>query len=224
MYDFSEIQSLDAVKQVQPLNELLSIVAAGMYLPHQYSALLISLGDLAAFEAWDPKKNADVLAKHNISADALLQKLRLKTLASLCAESSELDFAKVAQVLHVSVDDIETWVINGACCMCLCACGVMCCAVIRAGLVEAKIDEVNSRILVRCVTTCMQLSCLIASHRSRTTLPTFGPAQWQGLKVRTWSVCCVESRLLQAQLEAWQASLADVQRVLGTVTGATQVE
>ena len=81
------------------------------------------------------------------------------------------------------------------------------CAVVRAGLVEAKIDELNAKIIVRFVGAVWAVVArLLLTHQnamcSRSTFTAFGINQWRDLKVR---------------LEAWQKNISDVQRVLSTV-------
>ncbi|KAI8968942.1 hypothetical protein BDF20DRAFT_916369 [Mycotypha africana] len=79
-----------------------------------------------------------------------LHKMRLLSLASLGSEnlSRELKYADIAANLQISEDEVEMWVID----------------VIRAGLVEAKLDQLNKTVLV---------------HRS--IYRVFGTEQWKKL-------------------------------------------
>ncbi|KAI8391440.1 uncharacterized protein BYT42DRAFT_556858 [Radiomyces spectabilis] len=90
-------------------------------------------------------------------ADSYFRKMRLLSLASLGSEnlSRELTYAEIAKNLEISEDDVEMWVID----------------VIRAGLVEAKLDQLNKTVIV---------------HRS--IYRVFGKEQWQQLstRLRTW--------------------------------------
>ncbi|CAO3608913.1 unnamed protein product [Cunninghamella blakesleeana] len=82
-----------------------------------------------------------------------LRKIRLLSLASLGSENlaRELSYAEISKALSISENDVEMWVID----------------VIRAGLVEAKLDQLNKTVIV---------------HRS--IYRVFGKDQWQQLSVR----------------------------------------
>ena len=82
----------------------------------------------------------------------------------------------------VDGSEIETWVIDGAAAALVCLAEWR--AVIRAGLVEAKIDEINGVIVVKCGPVCRAVPC--PSHCSRATLPSFGAPQWAALQARQW--------------------------------------
>ncbi|CEP11129.1 hypothetical protein [Parasitella parasitica] len=83
-------------------------------------------------------------------ADKNIHKMRLLSLASLGSEnlSRELTYAEIANNLQIAEDEVEMWVID----------------VIRAGLVEAKLDQLNKTVLV---------------HRS--IYRVFGKEQWKQL-------------------------------------------
>jgi len=83
-------------------------------------------------------------------ADKNIHKMRLLSLASLGSEnlSRELTYAEIASNLQISEDEVEMWVID----------------VIRAGLVEAKLDQLNKTVIV---------------HRS--IYRVFGKEQWKKL-------------------------------------------
>lgn len=85
--------------------------------------------------------------------EAGLRKIRLLSLASLGSENlaRELSYAEISKALSISENDVEMWVID----------------VIRAGLVEAKLDQLNKTVIV---------------HRS--IYRVFGKEQWQQLSVR----------------------------------------
>ncbi|KAI8148749.1 hypothetical protein BJV82DRAFT_589482 [Fennellomyces sp. T-0311] len=86
-----------------------------------------------------------------------INKIRLLALASLGCEnlSRELSYAEIAKNLDIPEDEVEMWVID----------------VIRAGLVEAKLDQLNKTVIV---------------HRS--IYRVFGKEQWQQLStsLSTW--------------------------------------
>ncbi|KAI8646480.1 hypothetical protein BD408DRAFT_359834 [Parasitella parasitica] len=83
-------------------------------------------------------------------ADKNIHKMRLLSLASLGSEnlSRELTYAEIANNLQIPEDEVEMWVID----------------VIRAGLVEAKLNQLNRTVLV---------------HRS--IYRVFGKEQWKQL-------------------------------------------
>ncbi|KAI8081773.1 uncharacterized protein BX664DRAFT_341256 [Halteromyces radiatus] len=89
--------------------------------------------------------------------EAGLRKMRLLSLASLGSENlaRELSYAEISKALMIKEDEVEMWVID----------------VIRAGLVEAKLDQLNKTVIV---------------HRS--IYRVFGKEQWQQLSARlnTW--------------------------------------
>lgn len=82
--------------------------------------------------------------------DKNIHKMRLLSLASLGSEnlSRELTYAEIAKNLQIPEDEVEMWVID----------------VIRAGLVEAKLDQLNKTVIV---------------HRS--IYRVFGKEQWKKL-------------------------------------------
>ena len=86
--------------------------------------------------------------------DALNRKMRLLTLASMAASSGQarsLSYEKIAKALQVPSEDVEMWVID----------------VIRAGLVEGKLSQLNQTFLI---------------HRS--TYRVFGDNQWREVASR----------------------------------------
>ncbi|KAI8341392.1 hypothetical protein BC941DRAFT_449817 [Chlamydoabsidia padenii] len=86
-----------------------------------------------------------------------MRKIRLLSLASLGSENlaRELTYGEISKALAINEDQVEMWVID----------------VIRAGLVEAKLDQLNKTVIV---------------HRS--IYRVFGKEQWKQLSVRlnTW--------------------------------------
>jgi len=96
-------------------------------------------------------KNKENLASLGLSESVISRKMRLLSLAALCSKNSVIEFAAVAEALKINGDDIEAWVID----------------VIRAGLAEVKIDELNEKLIV-----------------SRSTHTEFGAQQWQELQKR----------------------------------------
>ncbi|ORX62912.1 hypothetical protein DM01DRAFT_1331019 [Hesseltinella vesiculosa] len=112
----------------------------------EYALLDLFLnGDLAKFEAFA----LDGLVDKEVG----LRKIRLLSLASLGSENlaRELTYSQISQALMIPEDEVEMWVID----------------VIRAGLVEAKLDQLNKTVIV---------------HRS--IYRVFGKEQWQQLSSR----------------------------------------
>jgi translation initiation factor 3 subunit M len=89
-----------------------------------------------------------------LDGDALNRKMRLLTLASIAASSGQtrsLPYASIAKALQIPSEDVEMWVID----------------VIRAGLVEGKLSQLNQTFLI---------------HRS--TYRVFGENQWREVSSR----------------------------------------
>lgn len=86
----------------------------------------------------------------SLDSEKNIHKMRLLSLASLGSEnlSRELTYADIAKNLQIQEDEVEMWVID----------------VIRAGLVEAKLDQLNKTVIV---------------HRS--IYRVFGQEQWKKL-------------------------------------------
>eukprot|EP00041_Stephanoeca_diplocostata_P015211 m.288610 g.288610 ORF g.288610 m.288610 type:complete len:408 (-) comp19965_c0_seq1:128-1351(-) len=88
-------------------------------------------GDIPAFKSFvDTNKN--ILAELKLDPAELLRKTQLKSLTGLCAKSDVVDFKAISSALEIAEEDVEMWVIDS----------------IRVGLIEAKVDQVNSRINV----------------------------------------------------------------------------
>lgn len=103
-----------------------------------------------AFDSWRGS-NAGTFAELGISEVDLSRKMRLLQLAYLCSRARTLSFAQIAASLSVTEDEVEMWMID----------------VIRAGLVEAKVDQVNAVVQV-----------------TRSTNATFNSSQWSDLRTR----------------------------------------
>ncbi|KAI8340079.1 hypothetical protein BC941DRAFT_511459 [Chlamydoabsidia padenii] len=109
-------------------------------------------GNLQTYEIF-LSSHGDLIADQ----EAGMRKIRLLSLASLGSENlaRELTYGEISKALAINEDQVEMWVID----------------VIRAGLVEAKLDQLNKTVIV---------------HRS--IYRVFGKEQWQQLSVRlnTW--------------------------------------
>eukprot|EP00042_Codosiga_hollandica_P027075 m.132030 g.132030 ORF g.132030 m.132030 type:complete len:408 (+) comp52373_c0_seq9:281-1504(+) len=178
LLEYDTVLSLDVVSQLkgEKLHEIVGI---------------LSRGTLTDFLAWQTA-NAGVVAALKLDEERLTHKMRLATLAQLCARDHVVEFHAISAALQIPAAQIELWVIDA----------------VRTGLVEAKIDEMNNRIIV-----------------SRSTLTAFGMDQWKDLKVRR---CMIYSCALsypfqlwipegQARLEEWKSNIADVKKVLVSV-------
>lgn len=97
------------------------------------------------------------LEEQGLDNSILYRKMRLLTLASLAAssQSRSLPYNQIARALQIPSEDVEMWVID----------------VIRAGLVEGKLSQLNQTFLI---------------HRS--TYRMFGEKQWTEVAGRldTW--------------------------------------
>jgi len=98
-------------------------------------------------------KHAGLIKELGLDEEETLRKIRLLSLASLGSENlaRELSYQEIAKALEVSEQEVELWVID----------------VIRAGLVEAKLNQVSKVVVV-----------------NRSIYRTFGTAQWQQLSQR----------------------------------------
>jgi translation initiation factor 3 subunit M len=141
-YDFQDLTSLDAVQALRRSDtvyfELLELFTSE------------SLDEFNEFkdehEGWIEAESFD--------KPALDRKMRLLTLASLAASTGQarvLPYANIAKALQIPQDDVEMWVID----------------VIRAGLVEGKLSQMNKTFLI---------------HRS--TYRVFGDNQWREIAAR----------------------------------------
>lgn len=114
----------------------------------EYELLDIFLnGTLASYQTF-AQSHASLI----VDADNNIRKMRLLSLASLGSEnlSRELSYAEIANNLQIPEEEVEMWVID----------------VIRAGLVEAKLDQLNKTVIV---------------HRS--IYRVFGKEQWKKLSI-----------------------------------------
>ncbi|KAJ1663306.1 hypothetical protein IW140_005158 [Coemansia sp. RSA 1813] len=94
--------------------------------------------------------NSSMLQRLGVDADKASDKMRLLTVASVAAENlgNDVPFSTVAQAIEVDEDEVEVWVID----------------VIRAGLIQGKMNQVSRTVLP-----------------TRTTYRQFGAEQWKTL-------------------------------------------
>jgi translation initiation factor 3 subunit M len=141
-FDFEDLATLDAIQALKNSDatafELLEIFT---------SDNLDSFNDFKTeHDGW--------LSKQELDESVLDRKMRLLTLASLAAHENQkrtLSYTQIAKALQVPEDEVEMWVID----------------VIRAGLVEGKLSQLNQQFLI---------------HRS--TYRVFGEKQWHEVSAR----------------------------------------
>ncbi|KAF9356145.1 hypothetical protein BGX26_005656 [Mortierella sp. AD094] len=137
--NFENLLKIDAVQHLksEKVYELLSVFMSGNV--QDYRGLIA--------------KNGGLIKELGLDEDETLRKIRLLSLASLGSEnlSRELSYQEIAKALEIEESEVELWVID----------------VIRAGLVEAKLNQVSKVVII-----------------SRSIYRTFGTAQWQQLSQR----------------------------------------
>ena len=144
-FDFQDLTAVDAIQALRKSDstffELLEIFNADL------------LDDFNDFK----DEHDSWLEEQGLDNPILYRKMRLLTLASLAAstQSRSLPYQHIAKALQIPSEDVEMWVID----------------VIRAGLVEGKLSQLNQTFLI---------------HRS--TYRVFGEKQWIEVQGRldTW--------------------------------------
>lgn len=139
--DLLELHAIQCLKSEEKLFDLLKVFLSGNLREYQ---------DYVAV-------NPGAVEKFGLSNEDNIRKIRLLTLASLASEnvSREISYETIAKALEIQESEVEMWTID----------------VIRANLIEAKINQVKKKILV-----------------NRSTYRTFTTAQWQQLssKLDSW--------------------------------------
>ncbi|KAG0197479.1 hypothetical protein BGX28_009050 [Mortierella sp. GBA30] len=137
--NFENLLKVDAVQNLkaEKVYELLSVFMSGNV--QDYRALA--------------SKHAGLFKELGLDEEETLRKIRILSLASLGSENltRELSYQQIAKALEVDESEVELWVID----------------VIRAGLVEAKLNQVSKTVII-----------------NRSIYRTFGTAQWQQLSQR----------------------------------------
>ncbi|KAF9582051.1 hypothetical protein BGW38_000721 [Lunasporangiospora selenospora] len=147
--NFENLLKIDAIQQLksEKIYELLSVFMSG------------NLQDYRTLVA----KHSGLIKESGLEEEECVRKIRLLSLASLGSEnlSRELSYQEVAKALEVDENEVELWVID----------------VIRAGLVEAKLNQVAKVVVV-----------------NRSIYRTFGTAQWQqlGQRLNGWKQSLAE--------------------------------
>lgn len=123
-FDFEDLTALDAVQALRSTEpvwfQLLELFVSDSY------------DDFLGF----CEEHPSFLQQQNLDQTVLSRKIRLLTVASLAASSSNstraLPYAQIADALQIQLADVEMWVID----------------VIRAGLVEGKLSQQRKEFLV----------------------------------------------------------------------------
>ncbi|MCJ1360106.1 MAG: hypothetical protein MMC33_010109 [Icmadophila ericetorum] len=144
-FNFQDLTALDSIQALRKSDpqyfELLELFSAEL------------LDDYKDFK----DEHENWMAEQNLDTPSLYRKMRLLTLASLAAstQSRSLPYSHISKALQIPSSDVEMWVID----------------VIRAGLVEGKLSQLNRNFLI---------------HRS--TYRVFGEKQWIEVQGRldTW--------------------------------------
>ena len=141
-FDFQDLTALDAIQALRRSDpiyfELLELFTSE------------TLDDFDDFK----EQYSGWLAKEGLDEAVLDRKMRLLTLCSLAAsahQSRSLKYSEIAKGLQIPDGDVEMWVID----------------VIRAGLVEGKLSQLNQTFLI---------------HRA--TYRVFGESQWREVDAR----------------------------------------
>jgi len=116
-----EVDNVVALKAVAQLENEVAFELINTY----------SQGNLAKFQDWTAK-HPTALADMGLDVEELTHKVRLLNLAYICAGHNTVAFGTIASALSIDESAIEEWVID----------------LIRVGLVEAKVDQVNSQVIV----------------------------------------------------------------------------
>ena len=144
-FDFQDLTSSDPIQALRKSD------------PEWYELLEIFNAELLDDYNDFLESHEDFLSDASLDASILHRKMRLLTLASLAAStaSRSLPYQHIGRALQIPSEDVEMWVID----------------VIRAGLVEGKLSQLNQTFLI---------------HRS--TYRVFGEKQWTEVQGRldTW--------------------------------------
>ncbi len=144
-FDFQDLTSSDPIQALRKSD------------PDWYELLEIFNAELLDDYNDFLESHDDFLSNASLDASVLHRKMRLLTLASLAAstQSRSLPYQHIGRALQIPSEDVEMWVID----------------VIRAGLVEGKLSQLNQTFLI---------------HRS--TYRVFGEKQWTEVQGRldTW--------------------------------------
>ncbi|KAJ1940254.1 hypothetical protein FBU59_003869, partial [Linderina macrospora] len=121
-----DLDALANLPQVQELNKNKKLGEAGSLL----DTLLSS--DFKGWKAYAAANKAQLEAL-GVDIEKASDKMRLLTVASIAAESlgQDVPFSTIAEAIEVDADEVEVWIID----------------VIRAGLIQGKMNQVTSTVL-----------------------------------------------------------------------------
>jgi len=88
-------------------------------------------GSLSDYKTYASSKSG-VMQTHAIDQDVVLSNMRLLSLCGLCAEVQTISYAKIAEVLDVTMEEVEMWVVMA----------------IGEDLVEATMDQAKEEVTV----------------------------------------------------------------------------
>lgn len=124
LFDLSKVNSVAAVQALKnsaDADKRALLTLTGIFASDRLAAL-------TAFE----KANPAFYSKHGLDADALGNKMRLLTMASLAFENAKWDYASLAKELACEKADVEMWAIRA----------------LSAGLVDVKLNQVDEEALI----------------------------------------------------------------------------
>jgi len=144
-----------ASEEIYQCDHLFSLEAVKLLENHHRHSTLYKLLQIFAQEKLDSfqaflSSNPSYLESVGLTAEQSLHKMRLLSLASLGAESSEIPYSLVAKTLQVSEDEVESWVIDA----------------VSAKLIEAKMNQLKR---VVNVSFCVQRIFTIAQWKQLST-------------------------------------------------------
>eukprot|EP00123_Amoebidium_parasiticum_P008996 comp19143_c0_seq1/m.21806 comp19143_c0_seq1/g.21806 ORF comp19143_c0_seq1/g.21806 comp19143_c0_seq1/m.21806 type:complete len:388 (-) comp19143_c0_seq1:511-1674(-) len=140
------------ISDLYQLDDLLDIKAVAQLKGEKIYALLLIFieGDVKAWNTF-VAENTDYVHTLGLNQEECLRKMRLLTLTSLASGTTQVAYSSVVEHLEIAEDEAELWIIDA----------------IRAGLIEARMDQAGDRVIVR-----------------RAMARTFQPPQWKNLQER----------------------------------------
>ncbi|GMH64313.1 hypothetical protein TL16_g03933 [Triparma laevis f. inornata] len=92
---------------------------------------IFSTGNLTDFLTYS-KSNSSTFKKHSLNLEECTKNMRLLSLCTLASSSPILSYASVAEVMQVSENTVEVWIVHA----------------IQAGLIEGRMDQVEKNVVV----------------------------------------------------------------------------
>eukprot|EP01113_Clastostelium_recurvatum_P023320 TRINITY_DN2786_c0_g1_i1.p1 TRINITY_DN2786_c0_g1~~TRINITY_DN2786_c0_g1_i1.p1 ORF type:complete len:423 (-),score=106.42 TRINITY_DN2786_c0_g1_i1:67-1314(-) len=129
----------DAIKldEIHQLDHLLQLESVKLLEKHATHSVLYDLLRIFASEKYEQyqqfiSKHPGYLESIGLREEDSRRKMRLLSLASLGAESEEVPYNLIAQTLHISEDEVETWIISA----------------ISAKMIDAKINQLRRVVII----------------------------------------------------------------------------